>query len=101
MHAVHLLGDIAAHHDRFDPVRAEEHYREALGFAEASGMRPLVAHCHLGLGRLYHRTGRHGQARNHLTLAATIYREMGMAYWLGQAEAASVVHEGARAGEET
>jgi hypothetical protein len=98
---MHLLGDIAAHHDRFDPVRAEAHYREALGFAEARGMQPLIAHCHLGLGRLYHRTGRDGQARDNLTMAATMYREMEMTYWLEQAEAVSVVHEGARAGKET
>ena len=26
--------------------------------AEELGMRPLVAHCHHGLGRLYHQTGR-------------------------------------------
>jgi hypothetical protein len=30
-----------------------------------------------------------------------MYREMEMTYWLEQAEAASVVHEGARAGKET
>ena len=49
-------------------------------------MRPLAAHCHLGLGELYRRTGQREQAREHLTTAATMYREMGMGSWLAQAE---------------
>jgi len=48
---------------------------------------PLVAHCHLGLGKLYRRTGKPEQAREHLTTATTMYREMGMTYWLEKAEA--------------
>jgi hypothetical protein len=51
-------------------------------------MRPLVAHCHLGLGRIYRRTGKPEQAQEHLTIATTMYREMGMPFWLAQAEAA-------------
>jgi hypothetical protein len=50
-------------------------------------MRPLVAHCHLGLGKLYRRTNKREQAREHLTTATTMYREMGMTYWLEKAEA--------------
>jgi hypothetical protein len=49
-------------------------------------MRPLVAHCHLGLGKLYRRTGKREQAQEHLTTATTRYREMGMRFWLKQAE---------------
>jgi tetratricopeptide (TPR) repeat protein len=51
-HALHLLGDIATHPDRFDAESGEMHYRQALSLAEPRGMRPLVAHCHLGLGKL-------------------------------------------------
>jgi hypothetical protein len=51
------------------------------------GLRPLVAHCHLGLGKLFGRTGKREQAREHLTTASTMYREMGMTYWLEKAEA--------------
>jgi len=47
---------------------------------------PLVAHCHLGLGRLYRRTGRHEQAQEYLTTETAIYREMGMTYWFEQLE---------------
>jgi hypothetical protein len=46
----------------------------------------LVAHCHLGLGKLYRRTGQREQAREHLTTATAMYREMGMTYWLEKAE---------------
>ena len=59
--------------------------REGLALAEELGMRPLVAHCHLGLGKLYRRTGKQDQAREHLTSATTMYREMDMGFWLQKA----------------
>jgi tetratricopeptide (TPR) repeat protein len=86
-HALHLLGDIATHPDRFDAERSEAHYRQALALAEPRGMRPLVAHCHLGLGKLYQRTGEREKAHEELTTATTMYREMDMRFWLEQAEA--------------
>ena len=86
-YSLHLLGDIATHPERFDAERGEAHYRKALTLAEPRGMRPLIAHCHLGLGRLYHRTAEREQARKHLTTATAMYRDMGMTYWLEQAEA--------------
>jgi DNA-binding SARP family transcriptional activator len=86
-YALHLLGDIATHPDRIDEESAERYYREALALAEPRGMRPLVAHCHLGLGKLYRRTGKRQEAQEHLTTATTMYREMEMTYWLEQAEA--------------
>ena len=67
---------------------AEHHYRAVLAGAESLGLRPLVAHCHLGLGKLYRRTGDGVRAQEHLTTAATKYREMDMGFWLAQAEAA-------------
>jgi len=68
-------------------MSGEAHYRQALALAEPRGMRPLVAHCHLGLAKLYRRTGKREQAQEHLTTATTMYREMGMTYWLEKAEA--------------
>ena len=85
-HAFHLLGDVATHPDRFDAQRGEAHYRQALILAEERGMRPLVAHCHFGLGRLFRRTDKREQAREHLGTAAAMYRDMGMRYWLARAE---------------
>jgi tetratricopeptide (TPR) repeat protein len=86
-HALHLLGEIATHPDQFDAESGEAHYRKALSLAEPRGMRPLVAHCHLGLGKLYRRTGQRGQAHEHFSSATTMYRGMDMLYWLEQAEA--------------
>jgi hypothetical protein len=82
-----LLGDIATHPERFDAERGEAHYRQALALAEPRRMRPLIAHCHLGLSRLYQRTGKREQAREYLTVATTMYREMDMHFYLEQAKA--------------
>jgi hypothetical protein len=49
-------------------------------------MRPIQAHCHLGLGKLYRRTGRFDEARAELQTAVAMLREMGMAFWLPEAE---------------
>jgi class 3 adenylate cyclase/tetratricopeptide (TPR) repeat protein len=86
-HALHLLGDIAAYSDRLDAESSETHYSQALALAAQRGMRPLVAHCHLGLGKLYRRTGKRGLHHEHLSNATTMYREMDMGFWLDQAEA--------------
>ena len=87
-YAAHLLGELAALADPPDATAAEMHYREALSLAEERSMHPLVAHCHLGLGRLYRRTGDHVKAHEHLTTASAMYREMDMGFWLAQAETA-------------
>jgi uncharacterized protein HemY len=50
-------------------------------------MRPLLAHCHLGLGTLYRRTGKREQAQEDLRTATAMYREMDMRFWLGKAQA--------------
>jgi tetratricopeptide (TPR) repeat protein len=83
-HALCLAGDVASTVSAED---AEGYYREALALAEPRGMRPLIAHCHLGLGKLYRRTGQREQAQEHLATATTMYREMDMRFWLEQAEA--------------
>ena len=92
--ALHQLGVVYAHADPPDVEQALAHYQQALALAEALGMRPLVAHCHLGLGKLYRRTGKGEQAQEHLTTATTMYREMDMRFWLEQAQAA--MDEGSR-----
>jgi class 3 adenylate cyclase/tetratricopeptide (TPR) repeat protein len=86
-HALHLLGDIAAYPDQFDFEEGKIHYRKALALAEPRGMQPLIAHCHLGLGKLYRRTVDREEAREHLTAATSMYREMDMRFYLKQAEA--------------
>jgi hypothetical protein len=49
-------------------------------------MRPLVAYCHLGLGKMHRRDGKREWAQEQLTIATAMYRDMDMTYWLGQAE---------------
>jgi hypothetical protein len=66
---------------------AAAHYDAATALATVLGMRPLVARCHR-LGTLYRRqNGDKAKAHEHLTAAATMYREMGMDFWLAKAEA--------------
>jgi hypothetical protein len=83
---VHML--IASHAHPPDAETAEDRYRQATSLSEELGMRPLVAHCHLGLGKLYRRTGDRAKADEQLQTATTMYREMDMGGWLAQAEAA-------------
>jgi tetratricopeptide (TPR) repeat protein len=83
-----LLGEIHAHRQPPQAELAEAAYREALALADALGMRPLQAHCHLGLGTLYGQTERPAPARTELSTAIELYRAMDMTFWLPQAEAA-------------
>jgi predicted protein tyrosine phosphatase len=85
-YALRLLGEIASQGDPLDAETAEAHYRQALAFATELGMRPLAAHCHLGLGTLYRRIGKREPAQEHLSTAATMHREMGMRFWLAKSE---------------
>ena len=84
-----LLGEVFARGELLDFEAADGHYTQALTLATKLGMRPLVAHCHLGLGsspaepviaRRPRRTSRRRRA---------MYREMGMDFWLAQAECCS------------
>jgi tetratricopeptide (TPR) repeat protein len=86
--ALHQLGVVQAHADPPDVAQAEAYYQQALTLAEELGMRPLQAHCHLGLGTLYARTGQQEQARAELAAAIALYSAMDMTFWLPQAEAA-------------
>jgi tetratricopeptide (TPR) repeat protein len=83
-----LLGVIHAQSNPPAVELAKTFYRQALALAEELGMRPLQAHCHLGLGTLYARVGRREQARLALTTAIDLYRAMDMTFWLPQTEEA-------------
>jgi tetratricopeptide (TPR) repeat protein len=85
--ALRLCGEARADQGSPNAPRAEADLRAALTIAEELGMRPLVAHCHLGFGKLYRRTGKRQEAQEHLTTATTMYREMDMRFWLEQSEA--------------
>ena len=90
-HGLHLLGDIASHPDRFDAAYSETQYRKALSLAEMRGMLPLVAHCHLGIARVYRQTGKHQDAEELVISVSAMYRKMDMSFWVKQAEAAQAM----------
>jgi len=86
--ALRLVGEIPAARNSPELDQAQPHYRQALAVADELGMRPLVAHCRLGLDKLYRRTGDDVKTREHLATAATMYGEMGMHFWSEQVEVA-------------
>jgi class 3 adenylate cyclase/tetratricopeptide (TPR) repeat protein len=92
--ALYQLGAVHAHVEPPDAEQAEAHYQQALALDSELGMRPLVAHCHRGLGTLYTKVGRLEQARAELSTAIDLYRTMDMSFWLPQAEAALAQVEG-------
>jgi class 3 adenylate cyclase/tetratricopeptide (TPR) repeat protein len=81
-----LFGQIAANGEPPDFDEAERQYRAALALADELGMRPLAAHCHLGLGRMYGNTGRTNLARDELAAALALFRAMEMNLWASEAE---------------
>jgi tetratricopeptide (TPR) repeat protein len=85
--ALHQMGALHADGASPDAAPAEAHYQQALTLAEELGMRPLQAHCHLGLGTLYGKISRLEQARAELATAIDLYRSMDMTFWLPLAEA--------------
>ncbi len=87
--ALHLCGDASAADGAPDFALAESDYTAALVLAESHGMRPLVAHCHAGLAKLYERMGQFQRRTAHFIIATQMYREMGMTFWLEAPEAAA------------
>ena len=82
-----LLAEISASEAPQALEPAVSFYERAKALASELEMRPLVAHCHLGLAKLFRRTGKREQAHDHLATAATMYRELEMRFWLEKVEA--------------
>jgi Flp pilus assembly protein TadD len=93
-HVLRLLGDHHRRHGADDVDRAESSYRQALSTAQELGMRPLQAHCYLGLGMLYSQRGEREFARQELSKAQVLYRDMEMTFWMLSVEAALSQMEG-------
>lgn len=83
-----MLGETVSRAGGGEAEKADRHYAGALASARALGMCPLEALCHLGLGSLARRLGDGGQAKDRLTVAATLLRAMNMRHWLIQAHEA-------------
>jgi len=80
--ALQILGGVHAALD--DPARAEACYRDALALAEALGMRPVIARCHVGLGRLQRAFGSTAAGDDSLDLAARMFSDMGAPAWVDE-----------------
>jgi hypothetical protein len=77
---------MASRHAPLNPDGAKEAPRHAPAPGEEPGIRPFRTHCRLGRGKLHRRTGRLDEARAELATAVAMLREMGMAFWLPEAE---------------
>jgi DNA-binding SARP family transcriptional activator len=86
LYALQLSAAVAAHPAAFNHPLAEASYRDALALADALGLRPSAARCHLGLGKLCLRVGARKKGRQHLAHALAMFREMDMRSSVEQAE---------------
>ena len=85
--ALFVLGEAAAR-DPVDIDKAERNYLAAIALAGELEMRPLLGRSHLGIGRLYLRTGDRDRAEDHLLTATRMFVAMDMPLWLRQTAAA-------------
>ena len=85
--ALKLLGDVALGHNPAKTQLAESYYRHAFAVSLELGMRPLEAHCHAGLGKVFAAVGAAEQARVEMAAAIDLYRSMEMNVWLERADA--------------
>ena len=80
--ALWILGEIHTSLSELSDARIERYFHRAQAIAEECGIKPLVAHCHFGRGKLYRRTKAWDKARYEFDAAICRYRELGMNYWL-------------------
>jgi len=82
--ALYVLGEAAAR-GALDSGDPEQHYLTAIALSGELGMRPLLARAHLGIGRLYFRSGARDRAEDHLLIATRQFITSDMPLWLRQA----------------
>jgi hypothetical protein len=85
--ALKLLGDIAMQEDPRNSARAENFYRAAASLCDALGMKPLAAHCRMGVGALFLSLGVKDRAAEELNAAAEQFGAMEMRFWQSRAKA--------------
>ena len=81
-----VLGDIMASRDSLNAEQAEVTFNQALILAQELEMRPMQAHCHLGIGQVHFNAKNLVEARSEIRQAANLYRRMSMPFWLAKAE---------------
>jgi class 3 adenylate cyclase/tetratricopeptide (TPR) repeat protein len=82
--ALHALGTIAEAEG--GDHAASDLFRRGKTIAEECEMAPLVAHCYAGLARVWMRSGDRQPGQESLAIAAKMYRDMDMRFWLEKAE---------------
>jgi tetratricopeptide (TPR) repeat protein len=85
-YALHLLAEIAFHPEPPELDKAENYYRQPMNLADNLGMRPLLARCHFELGQLNRKREKPEEAKKHLNIAISMFREMDMRSYLDEAE---------------
>jgi DNA-binding SARP family transcriptional activator len=90
---------VATHDSSLRWTEAERGYTRALERAATLEALPLVAHCQRGLGALYAQTSSIEKAREHLSIAATMYGGMRMEEWWHRANRELVALDGSSSGD--
>jgi tetratricopeptide (TPR) repeat protein len=85
--ALYVQGEIASATNQLRLDDAESSFRAAMAIGHKLKLRPLVAHCNAGLGKVYRQRGEFDLAKECLSNAIAIMRQMGMGLWLEKAEA--------------
>jgi tetratricopeptide (TPR) repeat protein len=86
--ALYYMAKIQSDGDPEQIDQTLQSYRQAKEQATELVMRPLLAHCHMGLGEAYIKTGLCEEARPELLAAIELYRCMDMNFWLPKAKSA-------------
>jgi tetratricopeptide (TPR) repeat protein len=81
-----ILADATVRRRPVNVEKAEAEYGTALALAQELGMRPLQAHCHMGMGNLHGQLNNGARARSEFVTAIDIYKAISMPYWLSRAE---------------
>ena len=82
-----LLAETAARRDPPAIGEAEAFFGQSIALSKELGMRPLLARCSLGLGRLYRQIGEASKARERLIEADALFSAMEMEFWREQSQA--------------
>jgi PAS domain S-box-containing protein len=84
----YLLAELLVRHHPSSFSQAEESYRAASILAHELGMRPLQAHCYLGLGQIYAQSKNTRMAQSEIGTARELYHAMHMSFWVDKSASA-------------
>jgi len=86
-YALLLLGEALYRRQATCADQAEAHLRHSVVLSDELGMRPLTGLGRLRLGRLFAAVDSPKQSREHLEAAESLFRELGMDFWMAQSTA--------------